>query len=405
MPRSTMTPRKIVVPIAVRLCKNLSSMSLPLSDTRIGKRLQDIKNQIEHDKQHAYEKDIHLNHWVVTVENRLDAERAKPWPRKNIFDDDRARNELRNAHADGNKTCMQRIAQDMPDQNHTLPNAAHPCIFHIVLFHILQHIVANQTDICRYIRQCHGKSRQNQRIKPFVAARRQKVHLDGNEPHEQKANPVRRHRRRHKDKKANDLIEPSILVDRAEKANRQRDEDDKDERRPCKFQCRRQTAQQFVSNIPQRIDITEAEISMKDVPHPGEIANEIRLVKTELSSRLCNHLGTDDGNLANAQRHFRRIRGNETDESEADKRNCKEKRYRQQDSPNDILFHKITPLIINTMKKLSYLALYHLQNAGKDCHIFCDSPPDSRKAYFQLMSQKGTSYCEDVNWTPSRPSR
>ena len=188
--------------------------------------------------------------------------------------------------------------------------------------------------------QCHGKSWQNQRIKPFIAARRQKVHLDGNEPHEQKANPVRRHRRRHKDKKTDDLIEPSILVNRAEEANRQRDEDDKDERCPCKFQRRWQTAQQFVSNIPQGIDITEAEISMEDVPHPGEIANEIRLVKTKLGSRLCNHLIADGRNLANAQRHFRRIRGDETDEGEADKRNRKEKRYRQQDSPNDILFHK-----------------------------------------------------------------
>ena len=253
-------------------------MLLPLSDTRIGKRLQDIKNQIEHDKQHAYEKDIHLNHGVVAVENRLDAERAEPWPRKNIFDDNCARNELRNAHADSNKACMQRIAQDMPDQNHTLTDAAYPRIFHIILLHIIQHIVANQTNIRRYIRQCHGKSWQNQRIKPFVAARRQTVHLDGNEPHEQKANPVRRHRRRHKDKKTDDLIEPSILVNRAEEANRQRDEDDKDERCPCKFQRRWQTAQQFVSNIPQGIDITEAEISMEDVPHPGEIANEIRLV-------------------------------------------------------------------------------------------------------------------------------
>ena len=257
---------------------------------------------------------------------------------------------------------MQRVPQNVLHKDHTLTDAAHTRVFHIVLLHIFEHIVADQTDVRRNVGQCHGEGGQDERVKALVPARRQEIHLDGDQPHEEKSDPVCGHRRRHKDKETHSLVDQRVLVDRTEESDGQRDQDDEDERRPRQLERRRQTAQQLVRDAAQRVDIAEAEIPVQHIPHPCEIADEIRLVQPQLRPCLGDHLVADDGDLPHAQCHLGGIGGDETDEREADERNRNEQRDRQQNAPNDILFHNHTISIAHRTQE-------------KDCRTCRDSPP------------------------------
>jgi len=117
-----------------------------------------------------------------------------------------------------------------------------------------------------------------------------------------------------------------------------------------------------IGGAAQRVDIAEAEIPVQHIPHPCEIADEIRLVQPQLRPCLGDHLVADDGDLPHAQCHLGGIGGDETDEREADERNRNEQRNRQQNAPNDILFHSHTISIAHRTQE-------------KDCRTCRDSPP------------------------------
>ena len=79
--------------------------------------------------------------------NGTDAQSSESWPRKYIFHDDGSGDQLRNTHTDGNDAGVHGVFQDMFYQNGFLRQAADIGIEHIVLFHVFQHIVADQADI------------------------------------------------------------------------------------------------------------------------------------------------------------------------------------------------------------------------------------------------------------------
>ena len=87
-----MIPRKIVVPIGRAVVTRIvEHVTPPLSHAGTASVCKNVENQIEHDKQHTDEQHIHLNDGIVPIENRLDAERSEPRPRKDILDDNRPR--------------------------------------------------------------------------------------------------------------------------------------------------------------------------------------------------------------------------------------------------------------------------------------------------------------------------
>ena len=122
-------------------------MFLP-SHTRIRYRLQNIKQQIKYDKQNADQEYICLDDRIVTVKDRADAECSKSRPRKYILHNDRSGDQLRDTHSDCHDTRMHGIFQDMFYEDRFLRKSPDICVKNIVLLHIFQHVVPDQTDIC-----------------------------------------------------------------------------------------------------------------------------------------------------------------------------------------------------------------------------------------------------------------
>ena len=91
---------------------------------------------------------------------------------------------------------------------------------HIVLLHILQHIVADESDIGGNIAQRHGEGGEDQVTQRTAAVGGQHAQFDADQPHEQQAHPVGGHGSSDKDQPPHQFVEPLVLIHRAEEADR-----------------------------------------------------------------------------------------------------------------------------------------------------------------------------------------
>ena len=75
--------------------------------------MQDIKQQVKHNKQDTDEQNVSLDHGIIPVENGTDAQGSESRPREYIFHDNGSGDQLRNAHTDGNDAGVHGVFQNM----------------------------------------------------------------------------------------------------------------------------------------------------------------------------------------------------------------------------------------------------------------------------------------------------
>ncbi len=109
--------------------------------------MNDVEDQVEHDKENADKQHVGLNDRIVAIENGRDAEFSESGPGKNVFNDDGAGDQLRNTHADCRYAALKGVFQYVTHKNRSLLEAADVCIEHVVFTHVLEHVVADETDV------------------------------------------------------------------------------------------------------------------------------------------------------------------------------------------------------------------------------------------------------------------
>ena len=209
--------------------KAFSHGSALLSQSGVGHGLKDVEHQIEYHEQYADKQHIGLDHRQVPVEDRADAQGPQSRPGEHILHHDSASNHLGDAHTHGHDAGVHGIFEHMFHPDGALGEASDVGVEHIVLLHILQHIVADESDIGGNIAQRHGEGGEDQVPQRTAAVGGQHAQFDADQPHEQQAHPVGGHGSGDKDQPPHQFVEPLVLIHRAEEADRdaQHQHDDK----------------------------------------------------------------------------------------------------------------------------------------------------------------------------------